>query len=95
MKPSDIEKVAVCECHSAIGFVAAERNDVDLDSENFELVRCFAPASKGSSEFEKLFVGADCNSDIDIICGAYGVFLLLRVDDEISSSCTDHEHFDV
>ncbi|WP_198398062.1 hypothetical protein [Brevibacterium antiquum] len=95
MKPSDIEKVAVCECHSAIGFIAAERNDVDLDSENFELVRCFAPASKGSGEFEKLSVGADCNGDIDINCGANGIFMLLGVEGEISSSCTDDEQFDI
>ncbi|MGO1361290.1 hypothetical protein [Brevibacterium aurantiacum] len=95
MNPSDIEKVAICERHSTIGFVATEWNDVDLDSENVEFVRSFAPASKRSRELQKLFVGADRNSDIDIICGAYGLCLLLRVDDEIASGCADDEHFDV
>lgn len=95
LNPSDIEKVAICERHSTIGFVATEWNDVDLDSENVEFVRSFAPASKRSRELQKLFVGADRNSDIDIICGAYGLCLLLRVDDEIASGCADDEHFDV
>ncbi|MDN6746207.1 MAG: hypothetical protein L0L93_04280 [Brevibacterium sp.] len=95
MNPIDIEKVAIGERDSTVGLVATEWNDVDLDSENVEIVRCLAPACKGSSEFEKLLVGADCNSDIDIICGAYGLFLLLRMDDEVPSSCADDEHLDV
>src|SRR5699024_2908277 len=90
----DVENVIVVEADGPFSLEPAERDDVDLDAENLELVLgvLFLHAA---SELRELVTDAHGDGDVDVFGRPYWFPLLTRVDDQIAGGGSDDQKIEM